>query len=372
MKSEWHRYNLKRRVAELPPIDEDMFNSKFTALSVSESKIQNSDEKMSKKEKRRKEKEILQAKKREILRMAREAMISSTRQDDIGQSAKIEPESQEDISKPQLPLEGSLQENDAEGDLQEALLEEKISNRVEIPPTTCLFCHPKKNATFENIDSNIQHMYLSHGLYIPERKYLKDQEGLIKYLGEKIGLGNVCLCCSYQGRNLESVREHMRYKRHMRIPYETEDEKLEISEFYDFMSSYDAPQIINTESTEDDWEDVSSADDSDDDLEEVVDPYEGALFVHNKELHLPSGAVAGHRSLQRYYKQNLPPERVLSEGQGTVVAAETRHMYRLADKKELSTKKRMWSRQKKREDINDRRAAKFINNQPHYRDQLLQ
>ena len=30
-------------------------------------------------------------------------------------------------------------------------------------------------------------MFKQHGLYIPERKYLIDKQGLLEYLGEKIG-----------------------------------------------------------------------------------------------------------------------------------------------------------------------------------------
>lgn len=36
MKSDWHRYNLKRRVANLPAIDEELFNEKVQKLSLEE------------------------------------------------------------------------------------------------------------------------------------------------------------------------------------------------------------------------------------------------------------------------------------------------------------------------------------------------
>ena len=36
MKTEWHRYNLKRRVAQLPAISEQVFNSKVNSLSKDE------------------------------------------------------------------------------------------------------------------------------------------------------------------------------------------------------------------------------------------------------------------------------------------------------------------------------------------------
>lgn len=377
MKSDWHRYNLKRRVAELPPIDEDLFNSKVASLSITEGGADsNNVEKkkkevqLTKKEIRRREKEAIQAKKKQILETARQAMLTKMKEQDESSNEVATRNINENESK------GDSEANNLESELtqeqeEEQLMQEKISNKIEIPITTCLFCHTKHNASFEDIESNIEHMRLKHGLYIPERKFLVDVEGLIKYLGEKIGLGNVCLCCSYQGKNIEAVREHMLIKRHMRVPYETEDEKLEISEFYDFSSTYD-DVVTSASANEEDWEDVSEDEQSGSDEEELPISDDNSLLHNGHELVLPSGAIVGHRSLARYYRQNIAPERVLSEGQGTVIAAETRHMLNIKDREALATQKRAWGREKKREDINDRRAAKFINNQPHYRDQLLQ
>lgn len=390
MKSEWHRYNLKRRVAQLPPIDEDLFNNKVAALSLNENedsskssggkKNTTNDKQLTKKELRRREKEALQEKKRQILETARQAMIAK-RNGEPFEIKEQEAEIKEDGAEKKDELEKKDEEPKNEEELtpeqvQERLIAEKLANRTEIPITTCLFCHAKKGANFESLEENESHMFSHHGLYIPEQKYLVDKEGLIKYLGEKIGYGNVCLVCNYQGRNVEAVREHMLNKRHMKIPYESENEKLEISEFYDFSSTYDsnAVQVNGDEgdAEEGDWEDVSSGEEGDDDDEELPPNDNNALYQNNKELVLPSGAVIGHRSLARYYRQNLPPDRILSEGQGTVIAAETRHFMNFKDKAEVSAQKRAWGREKKREDINDRRSAKFINNQPHYRDQLLQ
>mmetsp|Transcript_131 Transcript_131/g.173 ORF Transcript_131/g.173 Transcript_131/m.173 type:complete len:304 (+) Transcript_131:303-1214(+) len=303
-------------------------------------------------------------------------MISKMKEQDRDSESPSENiQENELISTEDVKLEDNKPEASDEIPLEqqeERLMREKLSNKVDIPVTTCLFCHTKQKANFEDIETNIKHMFLKHGLYIPERKYLVDLEGLIRYLGEKIGLGNICLCCSYQGKNIEAVREHMLIKRHMRLPYETEDEKLEVSEFYDFSSTYD-DNIDNKSANEEDWEDISENEDEEDgESDEELSPADNALYPNGHELVLPSGVVVGHRSLARYYRQNLAPERVLSEGQGTVIAAETRHMLNIKDREILATQKRAWGREKKREDINDRRAAKFINNQPYYRDQLLQ
>lgn len=383
MKSDWHRYNLKRRVAQLPPIDEDLFNSKVSSLSITEGGTNNASEdktkrrtQLTKKELRRREKEALQAKKKQILETAKEAMISKMKEQDRDSVSPSEDiQENELISTEDVKLEDNKPEASDEISLEqqeERLMREKLSNKVEIPVTTCLFCHTKQKANFEDIETNIKHMFVKHGLYIPERKYLVDLEGLIRYLGEKIGLGNICLCCGYQGKNIEAVREHMLIKRHMKLPYEKEDEKLEVSEFYDFSSTYD-DSIDNKSANEEDWEDISeNEDEEDEESDEELSPTDNALYPNGHELVLPSGVVVGHRSLARYYRQNLAPERVLSEGQGTVIAAETRHMLNIKDREILATQKRAWGREKKREDINDRRAAKFINNQPYYRDQLLQ
>ena len=388
MKSDWHRYNLKRRVAQLPPIDEQTFNSKVSTLAENDENTKQ--KQLTKKEQRRREKEALQMRKRELLETAKRAMLAKIKNgeapalNETTESTETESENPEtpadvsDITPAMADLTVSPEDAVPESELtdeqlEEKLYKEKLASKIDIKPTTCLFSHPKYNKNFDTVDENIEHMFKTYGLYIPEQNYLVDKEGLISYLGEKIGFG-FCISCNYQGRNAEAAREHMRQKRHMRIPYETEDEKLEISKFYDFLSTYDdvAPVVaVDGEVDEEDWEDVSGEEEEEDD-DDLPPMEEDAIYRDGYDLILPSGTVLGHRAFQRYYRQNLPPERVLSEGQGTVIAAETRHMLTVKDRQELAATKRAWSRQKKREDVNDRRAQKFINNQPHFRDPLLQ
>lgn len=374
MKSDWHRYNLKRRVAQLPAIDEATFNSKIAVhSSAEEAGSQSSTRKqLTKKDLRHQQKEALQKQKQELLAV-RQAIQSklSLEQENLSDSPTDDSKNKIDVSSTD---EVTHQDTSKEDEItEEDVIKEKLANRVEITPTTCLFCPEKSSVVFETVDENISHMFKDHGLYVPETKYLVDKEGLLSYLGEKIGLGNVCLVCSYQGKNVGAVREHMKTKRHMKIPYETENEKLEISDFYDFSSTYqDLPLPSNSDANDEDWEDVSGDEESEDEAQDDIPVDENPIINMGVELVLPSGAVVGHRSMAKYYRQNLPPEKVLSEGQGTVIAAESRHFVSAKDKKELSLQKRAWGREKKRDDVNDRRAAKFINNQPHFRDPLLQ
>lgn len=378
MKSEWHRYNLKRRVAQLPPIDEATFSAKISSLTPNERETKNANKQVTKKEMRRKQREALQQQRSELLairdaiqeKLSLSETENKTKRSELLIKEATETSIEDELTKSELEKAKveDIENSDPTAE-EERLIAEKLANRVEISSKCCLFCPEQKSACFQTVEENTQHMFKAHGLYLPESKYLVDLDGLILYLGEKIGLGNVCLVCSYQGRNVQAVREHMQAKRHMRIPYESDNEKLEISDFYDFTSTYDiVAQVENDTGDNEDWEDVSDSEGE----EEIDDDTETPIVDMGTELVLPSGAVIGHRSLARYYRQNLPPERILSEGQGTVIAAETRHFINSKSKLELASQKRAWSRQKKREDINDRRAAKFINNQPHFRDPLLQ
>jgi pre-60S factor REI1 len=74
-----------------------------------------------------------------------------------------------------------------------------------LPPEVCIFClHPSTT-----LEENVVHMNSAHGLFIPEREYLTDLRGLIVYLGEKVGVGNVCIYCSKQFTSGEGSRAHM-------------------------------------------------------------------------------------------------------------------------------------------------------------------
>ncbi|KAF3985071.1 hypothetical protein FT663_04740 [Candidozyma haemuli var. vulneris] len=345
MKTDWHRYNLKRRVTQLPPVDEETFQSKSKTIeSGSSSSSPAHDTEKSEQRKLKQDRKV----KRERLRQQRESLLKGV--DDVPN--KPEPNQ-------------SAGEDDAN-----KIIEEKIKQRVDIKPTTCLFCQNKKHSTFNTVEENVSHMTKVHGLFIPEKKYLVDVEGLISYLGEKLGLGNVCLSCSYQGKNLEAVREHMHSKRHIRIPYETEEEKLEISDFYDFSSTYfDNVNKVTSDIEDDAWEDVSG------DEEDLADVYEESGiedFIINlgDELVLPSGVSIGHRASGKPRRPKA--ELVLSEGQGTVVAAESRQIFTNTATPITKAQQAAWKSEKKMHDLKDKRSAKYANNQPHFRDQLLQ
>ena len=280
-KSDWHRYNLKRKVAEMPPVTAEAFRQKVLAMKA-ESDAQ-SEEKHSKhcevcnkffssenaftnhlNSKKHKE----QAKhKQDACKTGNEVNTHKKRTANLSSSEPEEVES-----------DGEYEETDDES----------------LETTQCLFC-PHFSTTFED---NMRHMTKSHSFYVPDLEYVTDLEALIGYLGEKVGLGKVCLYCNDKGKefhSIEAVQKHMMDKGHCKIFYEGDD-ILEFSDFYDFTSSY--PDI--------------EAGGENGPSETEIGPHEGALAVSENtgELCLPSGAKVGHRSLRQYYRQQLRPDRV--------------------------------------------------------------
>lgn len=55
----------------------------------------------------------------------------------------------------------------------------------------CLFC----SSISSSLENNINHMSVKHGFFLPDADYLVDVEGMVTYLGEKVGEGHMCLWC---------------------------------------------------------------------------------------------------------------------------------------------------------------------------------
>ena len=210
-------------------------------------------------------------------------------------------------------------------------------------------------------------------MFIPEKNYLVDLDGLIGALNEKIYEYHECLYCRKLKPSVFGLQTHMRDKGHCKIPFFTEEEQLEIGEFYDFRSTYsDAEEESDSEGAlpgekksggvklgakrqvktmdedgdeemeeGDGWETDSSESSLDSadltavPLDDRTEQYQKlsqhphhshsdprphrnkdgfhshahkhvhAVFYSDYELHLPSGRTVGHRSLNKYYRQNL-------------------------------------------------------------------
>ncbi|CDH48403.1 cytoplasmic protein [Lichtheimia corymbifera JMRC:FSU:9682] len=307
-RSDWHRYNLKRKVADLPPVTLEQFQQKQKAVKEADAPenkpepfkghcsackktfgTQNSyDSHMrSKKHKENVAKEAARPKKTSSPASDKqdEKTPTTTTHDDASSSSAP-------ISKPPayMPMSMTFTEDMTEEEIN-AKIDEKIKMARRLGETECLFC----NHNADTFEDNMQHMTIQHSFFIPDIEYLVDLKGLIKYLGEKLSIGNTCLYCNGKGRelrSLEAVRKHMIDKGHCKIAYEADEDAMELVDFYDFSSSY--PEL--------------EGEDEDADSELANMTRKVRLADDDMSLVLPSGAVIGHRDLKRYYNQRFKPE----------------------------------------------------------------
>ncbi|KAM5436468.1 pre-60S factor rei1 [Microsporum ferrugineum] len=392
MRSDWHRYNLKRRVATLPPISSEVFTDKVLNAQASNSAAaakatfekscaacqktyysENAFQNHIGSQKHRQREAMLR--KDEGKDETASVMSGTFSMGDpineptaVAGDGEAEPGEQEfsdiingikgtkvDTHDP-LPIRPRRPSHPAEKEQGEPTLANKDGSDVKIPLTQCFFC----NYISPNIKLNALHMGKFHGMFVPEQEYLTDGKGLLEYLQAKIYKNSECLYCHKLKATPEAVQTHMRDKGHCMIAFETEEEQIEIGQFYDFTSTYsDDEEGVEEEGEgknlqEDGWEtdtSVSSLDSDEIGAEPIddrshqysklskhshhsnTDPrrhrnidgfhshahvHGHAAFVHDGELHLPTGRTAGHRSMAKYFRQNLhnyptPEERLTQQ-----------------------------------------------------------
>jgi len=289
-KSDWHRYNLKRKVVELPPLSAVRFQervleqrsivAKQEALRGAPSYCEccrkkfNSVKAFENHQQSYKHQENLLNQSRRVKSSKNNADEPTSKKEAV---KKIENEGTEDI-------EDDEDYEDIEDDEDDENVEAVSSDEWEdeedgIPIDECLFCQHKSRSCKDNLS----HMSSVHSFFIPDAAFVIDIEGLVTYLGKRVGQGHMCMWCGHLGRQFpspEAVQKHMLDKGHCRMFHEGEV-LLEYSDFYDYSSSYP---------------------DEGDPNEEVET---NVINDSGFELVLPSGATIGHRSLNRYYRQKL-------------------------------------------------------------------
>lgn len=128
MKGEWHRYNLKRRVAQLPPISEETFNSKVANIEKKK-KEEEMEEltyginnvQLSAKQQRKKQREELLEKKRKLLELAKNRLVSN------GGRVKLDEDGKVVVEKKELTTE----EKQLKQEVQEAIRKENEEGNID-------------------------------------------------------------------------------------------------------------------------------------------------------------------------------------------------------------------------------------------------
>ena len=339
--SDLHRYNAKRKVADLPPVSADVFNDK---IAERREKVEAVTRYGNAVEERLSCKACgwvtswISGKGGGKLTLSiggrRKSFSSENAQNDHLKSKKHREAVLRGVTNLQVDqLPGKDKSIESSGEETENAIHASTSASATplIPENTCLFC-PR---TFTTLETTLKHMSHNHAFYVPDLSYCIDVPGLLSQLAQDISLGNICIFCGHgfgglvmgsetdielvkrARRGLDAVRKHMIDKGHCRIPWDTDDQRLELSDFYDFTSSYpDAEYEGDGEAWEDeDDSDISESDavfmddtaarpklrtPMDDDLE-----YRLQIGETDYELVLPNGHRVGHRALKSVYKQNV-------------------------------------------------------------------
>jgi len=309
-RSDWHRYNLKRKVAQLPPVTLDNFNQRVasqTAQDVEDKKDKssyctlchkhfNTENSYTNhlKSKKHRDLEVKNAAKNvENLSEDEKVAQKNRRNEELRESIKNVPSSSNVCAGASGLLKSSNTENMV---VEEEESDDEDWDGEALGEEECLFC----SYVSASLNDNVRHMTKKHSFFIPDIEYLVDLEGLIIYLGQKVGEGRLCLWCNERGRMFHTTRgvqQHMLDKGHCKMLHDG-DAVFEYADFYDYRSSYP-----DYEEKEKSGEASAGGMEVDDEEEEEVQVVE--LEEEDYQLVLPSGATIGHRSLHRYYRQKL-------------------------------------------------------------------
>ncbi|XP_076395574.1 cytoplasmic 60S subunit biogenesis factor ZNF622 [Megachile rotundata] len=296
-KSDWHRYNLKRKVAELPPVTVEEFQKRVIAQRTKDDQ-QKEEESMNCKTCRKSfntknqyENHLVSKKHKE--KCVKQSTAAEAMDETEDRDNNVSPDSvtSRDMNEESCSSTSKHWSKDVEMDSDvESLDSDEWLEDTENPVKNndCLFC----NHHSRSLIRNLKHMTIAHSFFIPDPEYCVDIRGLLVYLGEKIFAGYMCIWCNDSGRTFQSAeaaRAHMIDKGHCKMLHEG-DALAEYAEFYDYSSSYPDADVADPNAEIE----IPELDDSD------------------FQLILPSGNVIGHRSLLRYYKQNLNPNRALA------------------------------------------------------------
>ncbi|KHJ46900.1 zinc finger, C2H2 type [Trichuris suis] len=264
--SEWHLYNMRRKMACLEPIPREEFERK--AAEFRQTPMRLAEEHLCK-----------LCNKRFHSFESYGDHLQSKRHVENAKIRKMKETVQENSNSVFTP---------PKMDLTKTASVAKEATVVQI----CLFC----STISRDLERNLEHMSTEHGFFIPDVNYCISLEGLLTYLHDKVATHHLCLWCSDKSKAFQSLaaaQTHMRDKGHCKV-FHYDNAIAELTDFYDYRKKQEEDEDTDEQSDTD-----SDSDDSDLDFAVVDDA--------GYQLYLPSGAVAGHRSLFRYYRQNLRP-----------------------------------------------------------------
>jgi pre-60S factor REI1 len=212
------RYNLKRKVSELPPVTAEEFQNRVLQARSADEESQVSQSLFCKackkffKSKNAHDNHLDSKKHKENLKLFMENHIN----EDDQQEVRVSVPTAEVIEERRKQL-GIEEEDDEDMDV-ESVDSDEWDDDTENPiaNNNCIFCdHHSKNLV-----KNLKHMSIAHSFFIPDAEFCCDVEGLLSYLAEKVCRDFICLWCNEKGRtfySIQGVRQHMIEKGHTKM-----------------------------------------------------------------------------------------------------------------------------------------------------------
>lgn len=315
-KSDYHRYNLKRKIADLPPVTKEWFDSRKDQLTSTAA---------------------LAAQKTWVDPLTKKRFGSENTyttyvnskkyQDLVKKSGKPQPEPFVTIKRTaeaesearqvnsgaegrthvmKEPFRGAkkgLDEDMEEGasDWETASEEEDQDMEGGLEPPEVTEWNVRRSL-FDNhmsadLAGNLEYMWKKFGFYLPDAEFLQDPDGLIKYLGAKLAEGNIPLYASgldvnaKQLGSLHAVQHHMVDTNQCKMAYDGVEE--EYADYYDYTSAEDHGE--GTDIVMAGGEDATAG---------ATNGYELAVGDAGGG---GGGKILGNRDFARYYRQNHRP-----------------------------------------------------------------
>ncbi|KAL1524429.1 hypothetical protein AB1Y20_019324 [Prymnesium parvum] len=223
-RSEWHRQNLKRKVAGLPPLSLEAFEERAARYGNeppgSDATAAAAGTRSQQRRQKREEKAVAKAARAAANPNSKAAHYQATK----------------------------------------AMTEEQyVQHKVRTAEAYDVCCDLFSRHKSADMHANLEYMAKTHGFYIPYLDYCKDVEGLLSYLLERVYVGNVALMHDKQFHSVEAVQAHMKSKNQCRFELEGHEE--EYGEFYDLEALAErSPLWQYVEVEDDDEEDWVDAD----------------------------------------------------------------------------------------------------------------
>lgn len=215
-KSQWHRYNVKRKCKGLPPTTEDTFQRMLEAASPNQDSA--------------KESKLYMCTLCSVKYRSKGALDTHLSSKKHKKAAACSAQNTDNTKECAVAISLNPPEEHDED-------QENTPEPEAIPVGCCLFCN---HEPFPSVEDCVSHMNDNHGFILPYQDYLTNMDGLLEYLGFKVGMGFQCLGCrgsgSYFG-SLQAVRNHMIDKGHCMVGGDYNDEDFEFDLFYEIENS---------------------------------------------------------------------------------------------------------------------------------------